>query len=171
MDCKFEERKQILQECREIAKVIMEELKDENIRKQLNTICKLESFPDLSLDDEMKEMKDFREVKGILKQVYIEVARTLMKILDISTADMITEQTSFNNTEPYDQMLAAEYIKMLPNAFISGPMKSAIKSPFKQVVKIVVEYYDSLPSDLKYSDIFPIGFKDIVRKRKSELKI
>jgi len=170
MKTDFEERKQTLAKCKEIARNIMKELKNENQRKQLNAIYMLKQFPDLSSDEEIKDMQDYKEVKEIMKQVYIESAKTIMKILDSSAAFSSDPKTSFNYMEPLDQMLAAEYIKILPNAFIGGPMKSAVNHPHPKVVRIAVEYYDSLPSDLKYSDVMPRGFKEVIRKKKSELK-
>ncbi len=171
MGSTFDERKQILAKNKEIAKSIMKELKNENQKTQLNGIYMLKQCPDLSSDDELKEMQDYKEVKEIMKQVYIESAKTIMKILDSSVAYSSDHKTSFNYMEPVDQMLAAEYIKILPNAYIGGPMKSAVNHPHPKVVRIAVDYYDCLPADLKYSDVMPRGFKEIIRKKKAELKI
>ncbi len=171
MDKIFEEKKRVFSKCRELSKTILEGLKNEDQRKQLNTICMIEDIPDLSCDEEMKNMQDYKEIRGILKKVYIEVARTIMKILDSTASFSGDVKSSFNYTEPLDQMLAVEYIKILPNAYIAGPMKSAVNHPHPKVARIAVEYYDSLPSDLKYSGLLPIDFKNVIRKRKLELKM
>lgn len=169
MNPEFENRKQTLAKCREIAAKIMKELKDEKQEKQLNAIHMITDFPELSGDEEMKQMHGYKEVKEIMKKVYIESAKTIMNILDSSVAYSNDPKISFNYKKPVNQITAAEYIKILPNAFIGGPMKSAIKHPHPKVVKIAVDYYDSLPSDLKYSDVLPADFKNVIRKKKLEL--
>lgn len=169
MDPQFEERKRILAQCKSMAATIMKGFQDENSKKRLDTISMLEEIPDLAADKEMKEMKDYGEIKGILKKVYIESARTIMKTLETEYTFVGDKEDSFNYKEPLEPIQAAECIKILPNAFIAGPMKTAILNKHEKVRRIAVEYYDSLPTDLKYSGIFPEDFPQLIKRIKSEL--
>lgn len=167
MDPKFEKRKAVLCDCKNLASSIINDLKLEDVRKQLNTICRIEELPDLATDCDMKEMKDYVEVREILKKTYIEVARALMAILSAEDAYSADQKTSFNYSEPLEPMLAAEYIKLLPKAYIAGPMKAAVRNPHAKVRRIAIEYYDSLPSDLRYSGLFPVDFNKTIAKLKA----
>jgi hypothetical protein len=169
MNVTFEGRKRMLSECKSMAALILEGLRDTNVNNRLDTLSRLEDLPDLSADREMKEMKDYAEVKGILKKLYIEAARAIMKILDTYGTFDGDPAASFNYKEPREPIRAAESIRLLPNAFIAGPMKSAIANQQVKVRKIAIEYYDSLPTDLRYSGIFPEDFPNVVKKAKSEL--
>ncbi len=169
MDARLQKKKAAIDFSINLALEIIEGLKDDDIRRTLNNICKLESLPDLSGDDEVKDFKEYQAMRGVLKKLYIETARTIIDILGSEGGFSCDEANSYNYTEPLEAMLAAEYIKMLPKAFIGGPMKAAMNHPHGSVRRIVIEYFDSLPKELQYSDIFPANFRKSVKMMKAQL--
>lgn len=165
------EKKNILVECKTKAQKISKELMKEDVNKQLNAICMIEKIPNISGDEELREMNDYSDVKTTLKQLYIDTARTIMNILGKESGFVNDQDHSFNYEEAKEPLLAAEYIKLLPNAYISGPMKSAINHTSTKVKKIAIDHYDSLPSEIKYSEVFAHDFRQIIRSIKAKKKI
>ena len=170
MNPKIEKTRGELTSCQEEAMKIIEGLDVEDIRKKLSAIAQIEQLSNVSCDDEIRELKEYRSLKGTLKDLHIAIARSIMDILSSEASFSGDAESSFNYTEPLDEMLAAEYIKLLPNAYIAGPMKTAIKSPHLKVIEIAIDHYDSLPSDVKYSGLFPDDFKQVVRAIKTKIK-
>ncbi|MCP4135800.1 MAG: hypothetical protein GY754_32835 [bacterium] len=170
MSSTLETKKNTLDNCADMAQKIIDGLEDDDIRKSLNIICMIEDLPDISSDAELKTLKRYKEVKDILKKVYVTTARTIISILSSDVHFSSDAETSFNYIEPMEPLLAAEYMKLLPNAFVGGPMKAAINCPMDKVQQIAVEHYDSLPSDFKYSGIFPSEFKKRVRQLRESFK-
>lgn len=168
MNATSEQRKAVLCDCRNLACCIQEDLKNEDVRARLNAICRIEELPDITADESLREYKDYREVREVLKETYIEVARSIMGILEAEDAYSADPATSFNYTEPLEPLLAAEYIKLLPKAYIAGPMKSAVRNPHRKVRQIAIDYYDSLPADLKYSGLFPVDFNKTIARLKAD---
>ena len=153
-----------LREYRILAEKIYNQLlEQEEIREKLNTISRLEKLREMENDREFANLKEYKEVKAVCKKLYITVAKTLIDILNSQGMFSTDSEHSFNLTDPIEQMLATEYIKLLPNAYIGGPMKAAAISPFQQVHAIVADHYSNLPGEVKYSDIFPSNFAKMIR--------
>lgn len=170
MSSKLEQRIADIKSCKQKALSIIDGLKVDDVKKKLKLIRMIEDFPDFSGDDEIKERSDYHELKKLLKTLYIEIARTIMAILDVGEDYVVNRQSSFTHSEPVDAMEAAECIKLLPNAYIGGPMKSAISNPHLKVKKIAVDYYGSIPADVKFSGVFPTDFSKVVMELKTKLK-
>ena len=148
---------------------LMGKLEDENRSNVLNAINSIQEIPNLTGDDELKELKEYPVMRSTLKNLYVATARALINIFNEDADFSCDEVNSFNYVEPLEVMLAAKYIKLLPKAFIGGPIKAALSHPYHKVQKIAVDYFDSLPDDLKYSDIFPTNFRSSVRVIRNQL--
>ena len=150
-----------------LARVIIKELESDDIDDKLKTLDKLNKLPELPTKDGIYEYKEYSETKDLYKRVYTLAARTIMDILNTDHMHFRHDpSSSFNYTDPVEPIKAAESIKFLPKAYMGGPVKAAVQSPYEKVYTLGVNYYDSLPRDLKYSQSFP----DSIRKRIRSIK-
>lgn len=145
-----------------LAKEIIQKLENSDIDDKLELLEKLDELPPLPSDDRIYEYKEFTEAKESYKQLYKLSARAIIEILG---SDLMHGRhdpgSSFNYEDPAGPIVAAKHIQNLPKAYMGGPIKAAIQSPYKKVNELGVNYYDSLPKDLKYSETFP----DPIRKK------
>lgn len=170
MNALLEKKANILHDCKNQTEKIVKKLDNDNIKVQLQVIQMIEKLPNISGDETIRELKEYKQVRNLLKQLYIKVAVTIMEILNAQNNFSSDIEHSFNYQEPVEQILAAEYISLIPNAFIGGPMKVAVTHSNSTVRKIAIDYYETLPSDIKYSEIFPPDFRQIIRGIKSTKK-
>lgn len=169
MDEQLQAKVAAMDECAKEMERIIERMKAEETSKKLEAIKQIGHLEDFYGDEEMKQLKEYREYKDIQKKLNIATAKTLMNILDTAKSFSGDPVTSFNYTEPVELLDAAECIKLLPNAFIGGPMKSALNNSSVKVKKIALDYFDSLPREVKYSEVFPPNFTKLAAKIRSQL--
>jgi hypothetical protein len=152
-----------------IAEDIIRKLKKDDMQKKLDTIEMLNDLPKLPRDKESKQLMIYKEANKVYKDLYIAVARAIMFILDSTFAGIHDETDSYNYALPSGPIAAAEAIKLLPNAFVGGPIKSAINSNDPYVQMIAIEYFESLPSDIRISEIFPKDFNLLIKRLKPKV--
>jgi hypothetical protein len=152
-----------------IAEKLIRDLKRDDIREKLETIRMLNELPKLPRDEESKSLKIYKPANEVYKKLYIEVARAIMFIIDSNYGGVHDKSESYNYAFPKEPVEAAEAIKLLPNAFVGGPIKSAVNSNYPQVQGIAIEYFETLPGDVRVSDIFPKGFGITLKKLKAKL--
>ena len=147
---------------RSIALKILKSLNTTDLNEKLGALELLDSLPPLPSTDRALELKEFHETKEIYKRLYTICARSIMEIIGSDFTFGSHDPThSFNYCDPEEPKLAAEKIRFLPKAYMGGPIKAALGSPYNQVNRIAVNFYEALPHDIKYSGSFP----DAVRKR------
>jgi len=152
---------------RNLALKIIKELEENDIQDQLTILDMLDKLPDLPSDYASCELKEFHETKEIYKKLYSITARAIMNIINSDFVHgMHDPSNSFNYSDPKEPATAADQIKYLPKAYSGGPIRAAISSPYKRVNKIALEFYDELPSDMKYSDIFSNNIRKKIRSLK-----
>lgn len=152
-----------------MAKKIIQNLKKEEIQAKLDSIYMLNKLPKMPRDSESRQLKIYNEANNILKILYIFSARAIMQIIDSTYTGIHDKTESYNYTSPKEPVAAAEAIKLLPNAFVGGPVKSAINSNDPKVQMIAINYFESLPGSVKISSVFPDNFSLIVKKLKKKL--
>jgi hypothetical protein len=112
-------------------------------------------------------MKEYVEAKEVYKRLYTLAARSIMEIIGTDfMKGRHDPKTSFNYADPAEPLKAAQKIGFLPKAYMGGPIKAAVSSPYPAVNRVAVSYYDVLPQDLKYSQTF----NDQIRKRIRSIK-
>jgi hypothetical protein len=154
----------------DMAEKIIRDLKKEDLSRKLEAIQRLSEMPKLPRDEESRKLKIYKTATEIYKQMHIEIARGIMGIVDSNYAGIHDKSESYNYAAPNEPVIAAEAIKLLPNAFIGGPVKSAINSINPKVQQVAIEYFDTLPSDIRISEIFPKDFSILVKKLKAKLE-
>ncbi len=152
------------------AEKIIRDLKNDDLHKRMDSIIMLNDLPRLPRDEESKKLQIYKKVNEVYKKLYIEVARAIMNIIDSNYSGVHDKTESYNYAAPKEPVAAAEAIKLLPNAFIGGPIKSAINSINPQVQRVAIEYFETLPSDIRISGIFPKDFNLLVKKMKVKLE-
>ncbi|MCP4138363.1 MAG: hypothetical protein GY754_45800 [bacterium] len=154
----------MLLNCKKEALRILQGLEHEDINIKLEAITLMANLPSLPDDEESKSLKAYKEIKALYKQLYTGSARFIMDVLgsDFSYGSNDAEN-SFNFTEAEEPIIAAKGMCYLPNAYIGGPIRAAVESPNKTVKEIALQFYDSLPSDLKYSRIITDGVRTKIR--------
>jgi hypothetical protein len=151
------------------AENVIQSLQKEDIQTKLNSLLKLNDLPELPRDSESRQLKIYKETKEVLKQLYIAAAKAIMDIIESNYSGVHDKTESYNYTTPKEPVNAAETIKLLPNAFIGGPIKTAINSTDPKVQMIAINYFETLPSDIRISQIFPKDFSIAVKKLKLKL--
>ncbi|MBN1500003.1 MAG: hypothetical protein JW982_07605 [Spirochaetes bacterium] len=170
MNAMLEKKAETLNKCKELIVDIYNSLDSEEVAEQLDAVERLEELSVMMGDNSIKDLAEYKHVREVLKKLHIKTAKTLMSILESSASFSNDERHSFNYSEPKEQIQAAEDIKLLPNAFIGGPMKSAMNSKNPKVLRVAIDHYKSLPSSVRVSDVFPPNFGNIVRTIDSKLK-
>ena len=139
-------------------------INSEEVKDKINAIKSIEFLPEIISDNSLYHMNGYKEMRGNLKRLYIKVAETIMDILKFDKIFDDERDNSFTEADYTEVIEAAECIKLLPNAFIGGPMKAAIGCHNADVLKFVSRYYRTLPTDLKVSEVFPPDFRNKVRQ-------
>ncbi|MFH0974903.1 MAG: hypothetical protein V1874_03875 [Spirochaetota bacterium] len=152
-----------------MAEDIARSVQKEDIQIKLNSLKKLNDLPRMPRDSESKQLKIYKETTESLKKLHIAAARAIMGIIESNFTGVHDKTESYNYASPKEPIAAAEAIKLLPNAFIGGPIKSAINSTNLNVQRIAIEYFESLPSDIRISEIFPKDFSVLVKKLKQKM--
>jgi hypothetical protein len=153
-----------------ITEKIIRSLQKEDVQTKLNSLQMLKDLPDLPRDSGSKQLKMYKETKEVLKQLHIAAAIAIMSIIESNYTGIHDKTESYNYASPKEPIAAVEAIKLLPNAFIGGPIKSAVNSTDPNVQLIAINYYESLPSDIRISEIFPKNFSISVKKLKQKLE-
>ncbi len=148
---------------------ILKGLKVEDAQKKLKSIKKLSELSEIPKDDESRQLKIYKETVETYKRMYVEVARAIMYVLDSNYSGLHDESESYNYAPPKEPVAAVEAIKLLPNAYIGGPIKSAINTNNQFIQKIAIDYFESLPIDIRISNIFPDGYSVLIKKLKSKI--
>jgi hypothetical protein len=151
------------------AENIIRSLQKEDMQTKLNSLLKLSDLPELPRDSNSRQLKIYKETKEVLKQLYIAAAKAIMDIIESNYTGIHDKTESYNYATPKEPVDAAESIKLLPNAFIGGPIKSAINSTDPKVQMIAINYFETLPSDIRISSIFPKDFSILIKKLKQRL--
>lgn len=146
------------------ALVISEEVKD-----KIAAMKSIEFLPEIISDNSLYNLNGYKEMRGNLKRLYIKVAETIMEILNSNKVFCDEKENSFVDEDYTVVIEAAKCVKLLPNAFIGGPMKAAIGCQNADVLKFVSTYYRTLPTDLKVSEVFPPDFRNKVRQVNMQL--
>ncbi len=166
----LEKKSETLIKCKEQIVDIYNSLDSEEIEEQLDAVEKLQITNELMSDSSIKELGEYKQVREVYKKLHIKTAKTLMSILESSSSFSCDERHSFNYSEPKEQIKAAECIRLLPNAFIGGPMKSAMNSRNPKVLKIAINHFKTLPPAVRVSDVFPPNFGNVIRTIDAKLK-
>lgn len=166
----IEIKKSQLEESVKVIDQIIEGLKAEETKIKLTFLQQIRDLPDLSLDEDIKQMKEYREYRNQLKKMHVATAKTIMHILDTEKTFSGDPETSFNYSEPVELLQAVQCITLLPNAFIGGPIKSAVNNPNIKVKVFALDYFDSLPREVRYSDVFPPNFTKLMAQLRSQIK-
>lgn len=148
------------------AENIIRKLKSSGIDAKINSIALFTELPKLPRDEESRQLKIYKEASETYKKLYIEVARAIMHVIDSSYAGFHDKAESYNYSPEQAPIAAVEAIKSLPNAFIGGPIKTAVASANPVVQKIAIEYFETLPSDIRISEVFPKDFNHQIKKLK-----
>ncbi|HOO73291.1 MAG TPA: hypothetical protein PK926_16145 [Spirochaetota bacterium] len=147
---------------KKMAQKIIQNLTDSDISLKLKTLEKLDDLPPLPTDNSTWDLKEFVETKDVYRRLYTLAARSIMEIINANYMHGRHDPAkSFNYVDPTEPLKAAEKIGFLPKAYMGGPIKAAVSSPYLEVNKVAVSFYDVLPQDLKYSQTFP----DPIRKK------
>jgi hypothetical protein len=152
-----------------MAEKIIRSLQKEEIQTKLNSLKMLEDLPAMPRSSESKQLKIYKETVEVLKTLHIAAARAIMSIIESNYTGIHDKTESYNYATPNEPVVAAEAIKLLPNAFIGGPIKSAINSNDPKVQMIAINYFETLPSDIRISGIFPKDFSILIKKLKQKL--
>ncbi len=156
-----------LRKGKRLAMAIIQELEKSGATDKLDILDKLDALPPLPTDNDTWDLKDFKETKDVYKRLYTLAARSIMEIINTNFMHGRHDpDKSFNYADPIEPLKAAKKIGFLPKAYMGGPIKAAITSPYNEVNKVAVQFYDILPQDMKYSESFP----DIMRKRIRSIK-
>jgi hypothetical protein len=153
-----------------IAENIIRSLQKEDEKVRLNALTMLQDIPQMPRDSQTRQLKIYKETNTVLKKLYIASAKTIIQIIESNYTGFHDKAESYNYASPKEPIAAAEAIKLLPNAFIGGPIKSAVNSTDPNVRMIAINYYESLPSDIRISEIFPKNFSLIIKKLKVKLE-
>ncbi len=145
-------------------------LQKEDINTKLNALKMLQELPQIPRDSESKKLKIYKETNDVLKKLHIASAKAIMHIIESNYKGIHDRTESYNYETPREPVEAAEAIKLLPNAFIGGPIKSAVNSTDPKVQMTAINYYESLPDDIRISEIFPKNFSIAVKKLKQKLE-
>jgi hypothetical protein len=170
MNGTIEMKKSELENCSKAVSQIIEGLKAEETKKKLEVLNQIRNLPDISGDEDIKQMKEYRQYRELLKSMHKATAKTIIHILDTEKSFSGDPEISFNYTEMVELQQAAECITLLPNAFIGGPIKSAINNRSVKVKLFALDYFDSLPREVRYSDVFPPNFTKLMAKLRAQLK-
>ncbi|MBN2403824.1 MAG: hypothetical protein JXN64_15725 [Spirochaetes bacterium] len=152
-----------------ITEKIIRLLQKDEVQIKLNSLKMLEDIPQLPRDSESRQLKIYKETNEVLKKLYIASARAIMQIIESHYTGIHDKTASYNYATPIEPIMAAEAIKLLPNAFIGGPVKSAINSNDPRVQRIAINYFESLPGDIRISGIFPKDFSLVIKKLEQKL--
>jgi hypothetical protein len=152
-----------------MARKIIQNLNKEDIQRKLDSIYMMKKLPKMPRDSKSRQLKIYDEANNVLKTLYIAVARAIMQIIDSNYSGFHDKTASYNYESPNEPVAAAEAIQLLPNAFIGGPIKSAINSTDPKVQMTAINYFESLPNSIKISSIFPDNFSLAVKKLKQKL--
>ncbi len=152
-----------------IAGDIINGLQKDDINMKLASIKKLNELPKLPRDQESRQLKIYDKAKEEYKNVHRTAARAIMDVLDSTFTGTHDKSDSYNYDSPEEPLAAAEAIKLLPNAFIGGPIKTALNSNDPNVQKIAIDYYESLPNDVRISQIFPPKFNILIKEVKAKV--
>jgi len=151
-----------LAKMKKIALLIIKELESEDLYDKLDTLDRLNRLPELPTDSVSCELKEYKETRDIYKRLYTIAARSIMQVLNSNFFLGAHDPShSFNYSDPREPVRAAEKIQYLPKAYMGGPIRAAVTSPYPMVNKMAVEFYDELPQEMKFSSTFP----DEVRKK------
>lgn len=152
-----------------IAEKFIRLLTKDDIETKLKAINALEKIPELPRDKESRQLKIYKEAGKVYKELYIAIARAIMSVLDSPFAGLHDKHESYNYSAPNEPVKAVEAIKFLPNAFVGGPIKSAINSHYPFVQKIAIEYFEKLPGDIRISEIFPKNYNLFIKRLKPKV--
>lgn len=152
-----------------MAKTIIRNLQKEDIQDKLDSVYMLNDMPKMPRDSESRQLKIYEEANEVLKTLYVAAARAIMFVLDSNFTGVHDKTESFNYSSAKEPIAAVEAIKLLPNAFVGGPLKSAINNNDPNVQLIAIEYFESLPANIRISAIFPDDFNLKIKKLKQKI--
>ena len=138
---------------RQIGSKILLLAREASTDKCLAALELLASLP--PLPGEGREYKEYNQTRNLYKQIYATCASVIVRIMSMNhSTGRHDPQNSFNYDVPPEPLEAAEKISLLPEAYRSEPIKSALQSPFDQVRRAATQCYRDLPKDIQYCGLF-----------------
>ncbi len=138
------------------------------IQERLSALELLSSLP--SLPSNGRELKEYDETRKLYKQIFTTCASTIVQILHSDHAcGRHDPEKSFNYSVPPEPLDAAEKIQLLPQAYMSEPIKAALRSPYRQVRFAATQCYHRLPDDIQYCGLFSESDRKQIRREMQSL--
>lgn len=145
---------------RQIGYRILHMARSGETNERLGALELLVSLPPLPCG--CSELKEYKETRKLYTAIFNACADSIVEILSRDHASGRHDPAeSFNYTLPPEPLEAAKKIELLPEAFMTGPIKAALRSPYTEVRSAAAECYHRIPNDIKYGGLF----SDADRKR------
>jgi len=107
------------------------------------------------LPTEGREYREYDKTRNLYKQIYATCASVIVRIISMNhSTGRHDPQNSFNYDVPPEPLEAAKKICLLPEAYRSEPIKSALRSPYDQVRRAATQCYCDLPRDVQFCGLF-----------------
>lgn len=138
---------------RQIGSKILILARDDCTNKCLDALELMASLP--PLPSKGREYKEYDITRNLYKQIYATCASVIVRIISMNhSTGRHDPKNSYNYDVPPDPLKAADKISLLPEAYRSEPIKSALHSPYDQVRRAATQCYRDLPKDIQFCGLF-----------------